>query len=47
MMLCDMGCEYHGYDSDITISFPVSGKFTDDQRIIYNAVLDAQKVTPA
>eukprot|EP00192_Tetraselmis_astigmatica_P004654 CAMPEP_0117698338 /NCGR_PEP_ID=MMETSP0804-20121206/29707_1 /TAXON_ID=1074897 /ORGANISM="Tetraselmis astigmatica, Strain CCMP880" /LENGTH=495 /DNA_ID=CAMNT_0005512645 /DNA_START=73 /DNA_END=1560 /DNA_ORIENTATION=- len=43
MMLCDMGCEYHGYDSDITTSFPVNGKFTEDQKIVYNAVLDAQK----
>lgn len=41
MSLLDMGAEYHFYGSDITCSFPVNGKFTDDQRLIYNAVLDA------
>lgn len=38
-----MGAEYHGYVSDITCSFPVSGKFTEDQKIIYEGVLNAQK----
>eukprot|EP01040_Poterioochromonas_malhamensis_P010221 gene10220-11118_t len=42
--LLDMGAEYHGYVSDITCSFPISGKFTADQKIIYEAVLSAQKV---
>ncbi|PWV02357.1 putative aminopeptidase P [Trypanosoma cruzi] len=41
MALLDMGGHYMGYASDITCSFPVNGKFTEDQRIIYNAVLDA------
>lgn len=41
MALLDMGAEYHFYGSDITCSFPVNGKFTVDQRLIYNAVLDA------
>jgi len=43
LVLCDMGCEYHGYDSDITTTFPVNGKFTDDQKLVYNAVLTAHK----
>uniref|UniRef100_A0A061RJ50 Xaa-Pro dipeptidase n=1 Tax=Tetraselmis sp. GSL018 TaxID=582737 RepID=A0A061RJ50_9CHLO len=47
MMLCDMGCEYHGYDSDITVSFPVSGKFTEDQSAVYRAVLDASRAVIA
>eukprot|EP00698_Gefionella_okellyi_P013120 TRINITY_DN3574_c0_g1_i1.p1 TRINITY_DN3574_c0_g1~~TRINITY_DN3574_c0_g1_i1.p1 ORF type:complete len:500 (-),score=106.99 TRINITY_DN3574_c0_g1_i1:15-1457(-) len=41
MCLFDLGAEYHCYCSDITVSFPVSGKFTADQRAIYEAVLDA------
>ncbi|WCJ42641.1 Xaa-Pro dipeptidase [Euphorbia peplus] len=39
--LFDMGAEYHFYGSDITCSFPVNGKFTSDQALVYNAVLDA------
>jgi len=43
MCLYDMGAEYHGYSSDITCSFPANGKFTDKQKIVYNAVLDASR----
>lgn len=43
MALFDMGAEYHFYDSDITCSFPINGTFSNDQRIIYQAVLDAQR----
>lgn len=42
MCLFDMGAEYKCYGSDITTSFPASGKFTADQKFIYNAVLAAQ-----
>lgn len=38
-----MGAEYHCYCSDVTVCFPVNGKFTEDQKIVYNAVLDAQQ----
>ncbi|UYV63459.1 PEPD [Cordylochernes scorpioides] len=41
--LFDMGCEYNCYTSDITCSFPANGKFTSDQKIIYNAVLRANR----
>lgn len=41
MCLFDMGCEYYCYTSDITCSFPANGRFTADQRGIYNAVLAA------
>ena len=43
MALFDMGSEYYCYASDITCSFPVNGKFTNDQRKIYNAVLKSSR----
>merc|ERR1711879_615529 len=43
MCLFDMGAEYHCYGSDVTCSFPVNGKFTDDQKIIYQGVYNAWK----
>ncbi|EFA77069.1 peptidase D [Heterostelium album PN500] len=43
MCLYDMGAEYHGYTADVTCSFPANGKFTEDQKIVYNAVLDASQ----
>lgn len=42
MALFDMGAEYCGYGSDVTCSWPVRGVFSDLQRPIYEAVLDAQ-----
>jgi len=41
MVLVDMGAEYHCYDGDITCTFPVNGKFTKDQRDVYETVLAA------
>lgn len=43
MVLIDAGCEMLGYASDITRTFPVSGKFTRPQREIYELVLRAQE----
>lgn len=40
MLLLDMGGEFHCYASDITCSFPANGKFTDDQRMVFEAVRD-------
>jgi Xaa-Pro dipeptidase len=47
MMLLDMGGEYSCYASDITTSFPANGKFTEDQKAIYNAVLEANRAVQA
>lgn len=47
MALLDMGAEYHFYGSDITCSFPINGQFTEDQTIVYGAVLEAQKAVIA
>ena len=47
MCLFDMGGEYCCYASDITCSFPANGKFTEDQKIIYNAVLKANRAVMA
>ncbi|XP_005091896.1 xaa-Pro dipeptidase [Aplysia californica] len=41
MCLFDMGGEYYCYTSDITCSFPANGKFTPDQKAVYEAVLAA------
>lgn len=42
LLLIDAGCEYQGYASDITRTFPVNGKYTEAQRDIYDVVLDVQ-----
>ena len=42
LVLIDAGCEYGYYASDVTRTFPANGKFSDAQRAVYQAVLDAQ-----
>jgi Xaa-Pro aminopeptidase len=42
LVLIDAGCEYGYMASDITRSFPASGRFSKPQREIYQVVLDAQ-----
>jgi Xaa-Pro aminopeptidase len=42
LVLIDAGCEYEYYASDITRTFPVSGKFSKEQKAIYELVLKAQ-----
>ena len=43
LILVDAGCEYKMYASDITRTFPVGGKFSEEQLAIYNIVLEANK----
>ncbi|MDA8769067.1 aminopeptidase P family protein [Winogradskyella sp.] len=38
LILMDVGAEYANYSSDLTRTIPVSGKFTDRQKTVYNAV---------
>ncbi|WP_188152296.1 Xaa-Pro aminopeptidase [Teredinibacter waterburyi] len=47
LVLIDAGCEYEYYASDITRTFPVSGKFSKEQKAIYNIVLAAQEAAIA
>ena len=39
MVLCDMGCSVDGYACDITRTYPVSGRFTKEQKELYEVVL--------
>ncbi len=43
LLLMDVGAEYGYYAADITRTIPVSGRFTEEQRDIYDLVLRAQK----
>jgi len=42
LLLIDAGCELDGYASDITRTFPVSGRFSGAQREVYEIVLASQ-----
>lgn len=43
LILFDLGCKVDGYSSDISRTFPVNGKFSPLQKMIYNIVLKANK----
>ncbi|MCG8308114.1 MAG: aminopeptidase P family protein [Cytophagales bacterium] len=43
LILMDLGAEYHGYTADVTRTIPVNGKFSKEQKIIYDLVLRAQE----
>lgn len=45
LVLCDLGAAFNYYHGDITRTFPVNGKFTQEQKVIYNIVLKAQEET--
>lgn len=43
LVLMDLGAEYHGYTADITRTIPANGKFSPEQKQIYELVLKAQE----
>jgi Xaa-Pro aminopeptidase len=43
LLLVDAGCEFECYASDITRTFPVNGRFTSEQRAVYEIVLEANR----
>ncbi|HTV75288.1 MAG TPA: aminopeptidase P N-terminal domain-containing protein [Candidatus Acidoferrales bacterium] len=43
LLLVDSGCEVDSYASDVTRTWPVNGRFTPEQRAIYEIVLRAQE----
>ena len=43
LLLIDAGCEFQFYASDITRTFPVNGRFSPEQRAVYEVVLAAQR----
>ena len=47
LMLTDIGAEVDGYAADVTRTYPQSGRFSPEQRAIYEAVLRAQDETIA
>ena len=42
LLVCDVGAEYHGYTADVTRTLPVDGKFSTEEKTIYDLVLKAQ-----
>jgi Xaa-Pro aminopeptidase len=43
IVVMDMGAEYHGYTADVTRSFPINGRFSKEQKLLYDLVLKAQE----
>jgi Xaa-Pro aminopeptidase len=43
LVLMDVGAEYHGYSADVTRTVPSTGKFTPEERAIYDLVYKAQE----
>lgn len=43
LLLMDVGAEYHGYTADVTRTIPSGGKFSAEEKIIYQLVYDAQE----
>jgi len=47
LLLIDAGCELDYYASDVTRTFPVNGRFSPEQRAVYEIVLEAQEAAIA
>ncbi|MES1259714.1 MAG: aminopeptidase P N-terminal domain-containing protein [Gemmatimonadota bacterium] len=47
VVVIDAATDFKGYSADVTRTFPVNGKFSPEQKIIYNAVLAAQNAASA
>lgn len=45
LVLMDLGAEYHGYTADVTRTIPASGKFSPEQKAIYDLVYEAQEAS--
>ena len=43
LVLIDAGCEWGNYNADISRTFPVNGKFSPEQKALYEVVLNAQQ----
>ena len=43
LLLMDLGARLQGYNSDITRTYPVNGKYTERQRQVYDIVLEANR----
>ena len=43
LVLMDVGAEYHGYSADVTRTVPANGKFSEEQKAIYQLVYNAQE----
>ena len=43
LVLMDLGAEYHGYTADVTRTIPANGKFSEEQKQIYDIVYEAQE----
>ena len=47
IVVMDFGPDYRNYQSDVTRTFPISGKFSAEQAKVYQVVLEAQKAALA
>jgi len=43
LLVSDIGAEYHGYTADVTRTLPTDGVYSEEEKIIYNIVLEAQQ----